>query len=292
MSHEFALKSLADTVEIAPGIQMPRLGLGTYKAAEGPDVAREVSCGLSLGYRLIDTAAIYGNEISIGKVLQESEVAREDLFLTTKLWNSDQGFEPALAAFERSLSRLDVDYVDLYLVHWPWPQHMRETWRAMEQILDSGRARAIGVCNHLPHHLAELVGSATVMPAVNQFEFHPRLQQLELAEACRQFGVTIQSWAPLMRGHVNDIPLLIAIAEGHNKTPAQVSIRWVLQKGITTIPKSVQEPRIAENCAVYDFELSEDEMMAIDALDTGHRLGPDPDVFAPMGGVPSSMNRT
>ena len=288
MTDDNALTSLADTVEIAPGVRMQRLGLGTYKAAEGPDVAREVTVGLDLGYRLIDTASIYGNEVTIGETIQATGLAREDLFLITKLWNTDQGYRSALSAFNRSLTNLGVDHVDLYLVHWPWPKHMRETWRAMEELLGSGRTRAIGVCNHLPEHLELLAEFATVMPAVNQFEFHPRLQQPELQASCRQYGITMQAWAPLMRGKVGDIPLLVAIAETYGKSPAQVAIRWILQKGITTIPKSVHPERIAENCAVYDFALTSDEMRAIDDLDAGYRMGPDPVVFAPMGGVPSS----
>ena len=283
------LRSLADTVQIAPGVEMPRLGLGTYKAEAGVDVEREVESGLALGYRLIDTASLYHNEGSVGRKLSESGVAREDVFVTTKLWNSDQGFEQTLAAFDVSMAKLGLDYLDLYLVHWPYPMHMRETWRAMEQLLALGRTRAIGVCNFLPHHLADLAEFATVMPAVNQFEFHPRLQQPELQAACRERGITVQAWAPLMRGKVCDIPLLVAIAEEHRKTAAQVSLRWILQLGHTTIPKSVHENRIAENADLYDFELSVDEMAAINELDTRHRLGPDPETFAASGGVPSSF---
>ena len=283
------LQSLADTIEIAPGVAMPRLGLGTYKADAGADVEREVAYGLSLGYRLIDTAALYNNEVSVGRKLRESGVPREDVFITTKLWNSDQGFEPALAAFDRSVAKLGLDYLDLYLVHWPYPKYMSETWRAMEQLLASGRTRAIGVCNFLPHHLDDLAQTATVMPAVDQFEFHPRLQQPELQAACRQRGITVQAWAPLMRGKVNDIPLLVAIADEHGKTPAQVSLRWILQLGHTTIPKSVHEERIAQNADIYDFELSADEMAAIDALDSGHRMGPSPDTFAAFGAIPGMI---
>lgn len=283
MEDQLALTSLADTVEIAPGVHMPRLGLGTYKAADGPDVAREVEYGLSLGYRLIDTAALYGNEATIGRVVRDSGISRDELFLVTKVWNTDQGYASTLAAFEKSRAALGVEYVDMYLVHWPWPQRMRETWRAMEEILASGKTRAIGVCNHLPHHLAALAEFATVMPALDQVEFHPRLQQPDLQAACRERGITLQAWAPLMRGKVNDVPLLVALGEAHGKSAAQISIRWVLQKGVTTIPKSVHESRIAENCAVYDFELSADEMQAIDNLDIGYRLGGDPNNFATRG---------
>lgn len=280
MSASITLTSLADTVEIAPGVHMPRLGLGTYRSDEGPDVEGEVEYGLSIGYRLIDTAALYGNEASIGKVVRASGIARESLFITTKLWNSDQGYETALKAFGRSLDRLGMDYVDLYLVHWPYPEKMRDTWRAMEELLASGRTRAIGVCNHLPHHLDKLAETATTMPAVDQCEFHPRLSQPELQAACAERGITLQAWAPVMRGRVNLIPELVQIAGDHNKTPAQVSIRWILQKGVVTIPKSVHPARIAENCDVYDFELSDNEMAVIDGLDRADRIGPHPDGYA------------
>jgi methylglyoxal/glyoxal reductase len=272
MSADFELHSLADTVEIAPGVHMPRLGLGTYKSDEGPDVEGEVAYGLSVGYRLIDTAALYGNEEGVGKALRASALRRESLFVTTKLWNSDQGYETTLKAFDKSLTKLGLDYLDLYLIHWPWPKRMRDTWRAMEELLASGRTRAIGVCNFRPHHLDELAEFATTMPAVNQCEFHPHLQQPDLQAACIERGITLQAWAPIMRGRVNLIPELVEIATSHRKTPAQVSIRWILQKGIVTIPKSIHPPRIAENCDVYDFELSAEE-----------RIGPDPDTYTSLG---------
>ncbi len=272
-------RSLSDTVEIAPGVHMPRLGLGTYKSSEGPDVEGEVEYGLSIGYRLIDTAALYGNEESIGRVVRSSGIPRSDIFITTKLWNTDQGYESTLEAVERSLERLGTDYLDLYLIHWPWPARMHDTWRAMEEILAGGRVRAIGVCNFLPHHLDELMACANVAPAVNQCEFHPRLQQPELQAACAARGITLQAWAPVMRGRVNLVPELVGIAADHRKTPAQVSIRWILQKGITTIPKSIHPARIAENSDVFDFELSADEMAVIDSLDTGSRIGADPETY-------------
>ncbi|NTU71481.1 MAG: aldo/keto reductase [Coriobacteriia bacterium] len=273
------ITSLADTVEIAPGVLMPRLGLGTYKSDEGPDVEGEVTAGFELGYRLIDTAALYGNEPSIGHALRASGIPRDEVFLTTKLWNDDQGYESTLSACESSLERLGVDHVDLYLIHWPWVERMRDTWRAMEQLLASGHTRAIGVCNFLPHHLDTLAEFASVMPAVNQFEFHPRLQQPELQAACERYGITLQAWAPIMRGRVNLIPELVGIAGAHRKTPAQVSIRWILQKGFVTIPKSIHPARIAENCDVYDFELTAEEMATIDALDACERIGPNPETY-------------
>ena len=199
--------------------------------------------------------------------------------MTTKLWNTDQGYDSALRAFDESLERLGFDRVDLYLVHWPITGKMRDTWRAMEEILASGKTRAIGVCNFLPHHLARLLEFAETPPAVDQFEHHPHLQQPELVAYCEQHGITAQAWAPVMRGRVLLVPELVQIAQVHGKTPAQVSIRWILQRGITTIPKSIHDNRIRENADVYDFELSPEEMAIIESLDRGERLGPDPDNY-------------
>jgi diketogulonate reductase-like aldo/keto reductase len=212
-------------------------------------------------------------------MIRESGLQRSDVFVTTKLWNTDQGYEPALRAFDSSLERLGFDHVDLYLVHWAIPEEMRGTWRAMEEILASGRARAIGVCNFLVHHLEDLATFATTPPALDQFEHHPRLQQPDLVAYCRDHGITAQAWAPIMRGRVLMIPELVSIAQAHGKTPAQVSLRWILQRGIITIPKSVHERRIAENADVYDFELTDAEMAIIESLDRGERLGPDPDRY-------------
>jgi methylglyoxal/glyoxal reductase len=279
MTESPTLVSLADVVEIAPGVWMNRLGLGTYKADEGPDVEGEVAAGLALGYRLIDTAALYNNEKSVGEALRASGIPRDEYFVSTKLWNTEQGYDTTHAAFDASLTALGMDHIDLYLIHWAIPAFTAETWRAMEEILASGRTRAIGVCNFLPHHIEQLLESATVPPAVNQFEFHMRLQQPELVEYCTAHGITMQAWAPIMRGRVNLIPELVDIAQRHRKTPAQISLRWILQRGITTIPKSVHSDRIAENADVYGFALSEEEMALIAGLDTGTRIGPDPDRF-------------
>ena len=280
MDERIELRSLADTVEIAPGVRINRLGLGTYRSAGGSEAANEVTWGLELGYRTIDTAAMYGNERSIGEAIRASGIPREDVFVTTKLWNSDQGFEPALRAFDASLGRLGFDYVDLYLIHWPVPGHTRNSWRALEQILDSGRARAIGVCNFLPHHLEPLLAVASVPPALDQVELHPYLQQPELQAYCAEHGIALQAWAPVMRGRVDQVPELVEIGRRHGKTPAQVSIRWILQRGIVTIPKSVHRERLAENADVYDFELSAEEVATIEGLDRGGRIGSHPDAFS------------
>jgi diketogulonate reductase-like aldo/keto reductase len=283
MADNVVLRSLEDRVEIAPGVRMARLGLGTYKSAEGPDVEGEVSYGLQLGYRHIDTAALYGNERGVGRALRESGVPRDDVTVTTKVWNADQGYASTLTAFDASLVRLGLDHVDLYLIHWPMPRLMRETWRAMEEIQASGRARTIGVCNFLVHHLEELRAFANVEPVLDQVEHHVRLQQPDLRDYCEQHGITLQAWAPIMRGRVGEIAEVADIARSHGKTPAQVAIRWILQHGVTTIPKSVHRERVAENAAVFDFTLTADEMTVLDGLDRGMRIGGHPDQFAAMG---------
>ena len=216
---DLQLHSLADTVAIAPGVAINRLGLGTYRADEGSEVENEIRFGLSIGYRTIDTAALYGNEHSVGRVVRESGIKRDEIFVTTKLWNTDQGYASTLRAFDASLSRLGFDHVDLYLMHWPIRGMMRDTWRAMREILASGRTRAIGVCNFLVHHLDELSASASVPPALNQFEHHPRLQQPELVEYCREHGITAQAWAPIMRGCVLPDPRTC----GDRTSPQQVA---------------------------------------------------------------------
>jgi methylglyoxal/glyoxal reductase len=275
--------SLRDTVEIASGVCMPWVGLGTYRSAEGSEVEHEIAWGLGLGYRGIDTASLYGNEEGIGHALRRAGIPRDDLFIATKVWNSEQGYDNTLAACADSLARLHLDHVDLYLIHWPDPGLMEETWRAMEELRRQGKVRAIGVCNFLVPHLEQLRSFAEVPPAVDQVEHHPRLQQPELRDFCLDKGITMQAWAPVMRGGVFRIPELVSIGARHGKTAAQVSIRWILQHGVTTIPKSVHRDRIAENAAVFDFELTAEEMSTIDSLDAGQRIGPDPVIYATKG---------
>jgi diketogulonate reductase-like aldo/keto reductase len=274
------LHSLRDTVEIAPGIHMPRLGLGTFRSQPGSEVERQVTWALELGYRGIDTASMYENEEGVGRAIAASGIPRKELFVATKLWNDEQGYDNALAACERSLTRLGLDYVDLYMIHWPLPDTTRETWRAMQKLRSDRRVRAIGVCNFLVPHLQGLLAFADIPPAVDQVEHHPRLQQPELRDFCAANGITMQAWAPIMRGGVAQIPEILRIGLEHGKTPVQVSLRWILQHGVATIPKSVRRERIEENADVYDFELSDAEMAAIDALDRGERLGRHPDSFA------------
>jgi methylglyoxal/glyoxal reductase len=285
MEQGIALTSLADRVEIAAGVWMPRLGLGTYLAAQGPDVEGEVRYGLSIGYRGIDTAAMYHNEQSVGRAISASGVPRADLFVATKVWNSDQGYEQTLAAFERSLGRLGLDYVDLYLIHWPVAGKARGTWQAMEELRAAGKTRAIGVCNHLESDLDDLLSHATVAPAIDQVELHPYLQRAALREYCRGHSITVQAWAPLMKGRAGGVPELVEISRKHGKSPAQVALRWLLQHGVTAIPKSIHRERIAENADVFDFELSEREMAGIDSLDRGKKMGIGPEVTARFSGL-------
>ncbi len=268
--------TLADTVTLANGVEMPRFGLGTYKTAEGAEVEAAVEAALAARYRSIDTASFYGNEEGVGRVLARSGLPRNSLFVTTKVWNDEQGYEKALAACHRSLERLGLSYVDLYLVHWPIPRFMEETWRALEELLGEGHVRAIGVCNFMEADLEQLLGLAQVKPMVNQFEFHPRLQQPALVQMCEREGIVVEAWAPLMRGKVFAIPEIEAIGETHRRSAAQVTLRWILQRGIATIPKSVHAERIQANAAIFDFELSAEEMATMDSLDRDERVGRHP----------------
>jgi diketogulonate reductase-like aldo/keto reductase len=272
--------SLRSKIVLSNGVEMPRFGLGTYKSAEGAEVQESVLSALEIGYRSIDTASLYGNEEGIGKALHGSGVSRSDVFLTSKVWNEEQGYEGTLAALDRSLTRLGTDYVDLYLIHWPIRRTLEPTWRAMEHALISGKTRAIGVCNFLQHHLEALLAVSTVAPMVDQYEYHPRLQQPSLKGFCDAHDIVVEAWAPLMRGRVNDVRTLREIAHEHGATPAQVSLRWLLQKGAIVIPKSVHAERIRENAGALAFELSDAEMARIDALDAGTRLGRNPDTLA------------
>ena len=270
--------ALSSTVALDNGSAMPLLGLGTYKSAPGAEVEGSVAAALRCGYRSIDTASLYENEESIASAIRASGVPREQIFLASKVWNDEQGYENTLAACDGSLGRLGTDYLDLYMVHWPLPATLASTWRAMEELYAAGKARAIGVCNHLPHHLEALLKTAEVPPMVDQVEFHPRLQQPRLQAYLAEHDIALEAWAPIMRGGVNGIPQLVEIGRAHNKSPAQVAIRWILQMGYVAIPKSVHEDRIAENADVFDFELTDEQMETIDRLDTGQRIGPDPDV--------------
>lgn len=258
---------------------MPWLGLGVLHIAEGEAVENTVRWGLETGYRHIDTAAIYGNEVGVGRAIKQSDVPRADIFVTTKVWNRDQGYAQTLAAFEASLERLGMDYVDLYLVHWPVEGKYIETWRALETIYDSGRARAVGVSNFLVHHLENLLAEARIGPMVDQVEFHPYLQQPDLQAFCRQHQIQLEAWRPIMKGQVNQLPELVELGQKYGKTPVQITLRWMVQRGVVAIPKSEQQARIQSNADIFDFELAAEELAVIDGLDRRERLGADPDNF-------------
>ena len=253
---------------------MPVLGLGVWQI-RGKEGVRAVRHALDVGYRLIDTASMYGNEAEVGQAVRESGVPREDVFVTTKVWNDEQGYESTLRACDASLKRLGMEYLDLYLVHWPVQGERKETWRAMERILKEGKAHAVGVSNYMVRHLDELKDSAGA-PAVNQIELHPFLQPRDAIDLCRERGIVVEAYSPLARGRRLKDSALAAVAAKHGKTPAQVMIRWGLQHGFVEIPKSSRPERIEENADVFDFMLGAEDMRALDALDEQHHVTWDP----------------
>ena len=265
------------TITLNNGVTIPQLGFGVFQVPDDETTAA-VSAALAAGYRSIDTAAIYGNEAGVGRALAASGIPRDELFITTKLWNSDQGFDSTIAAYEASLAALGLDYVDLYLIHWPAPANdlYTESWRAMERLLAEGRVRAIGVSNFAPEHLARLNQTSSIVPAVNQVELHPTLSQVEVRAHNEANGIITEAWSPLAQGGLLAHPVIVDIAGRAGRTPAQVILRWHLQQGRIVIPKSVTPSRIAENLAVFDFDLGADDLLLIDALNTDSRIGPDP----------------
>lgn len=273
------ITDIQGTFRLHNGVQMPYLGLGVYLADEGEMVQNAVGWALEAGYRHIDTASAYLNEAGVGKAIRGSGLDRNSVFVTSKVWNTDQGYESTLEAFEKSLERLGMEHLDLYLIHWPVAGKYRETWRALEKLYREGRIRAIGVSNFLRHHLEDLLQSAEIVPMVNQMEFHPWLVQQELLDFCRAKGIQYEAWSPLMRGAVVQVPEIEALARKYGKTEAQIVLRWNLQKGVVTIPKSANKERIAANAGIFDFELAPEDMARIDGLDRSHRIGPHPDHF-------------
>ncbi|MEK5256492.1 aldo/keto reductase [Paenibacillus sp. FSL F4-0125] len=260
------------------GVTMPWLGLGVYKTKDGEEVIHAVKTAIELGYRSIDTAAGYNNEDGVGQAIRECGVARDELFITTKVRNPDQGYESTLKAFEVSRRKLGLDYIDLYLIHWPVAGKYRETWKALIHLQKEGLIKSIGVSNFQIHHLKEIIEDTGVVPVVNQVEFHPLLTQRELLKYANEQGIQLEAWSPLMQGNL-DLPLLNELAEKYGKTPAQIVLRWDLQQGVITIPKSVSADRIKENAGFFDFTLSDEDVKAIEDLNQDHRFGPDPDNF-------------
>jgi len=267
--------STTSTVRLNNGVEIPRVGLGVWQSPRGAQTQDAVRAALQFGYRHVDTARVYGNEHDVGAAVRESGIPREEVFVTTKLWNEDQGYDAALRAFDASMKRLDLEYIDLYLIHWPVPGKRLESWRALEKILAGGRVRAIGVSNFMVRHLEELLGRGRV-PAVNQIEVSPFLQQREVRALCEKHGIVVEAYSPLTRGQRLGHPVVVEVAERVQRSPAQVLLRWGLQHGLVVLPKSTHSERIAENGALFDFELAAAEMAKLDALEEGLVTGWDP----------------
>ena len=272
------------TMKLYNGVMIPSIGYGTWQAPDNDITVQGIKAAVQAGYRHIDTAAIYGNEISVGKGVAECGVSREELFVTSKVWNTNRGYKNTLSAFEKTMNDLKLSYIDLYLIHWPaaahqfsdWEDINRETWRAMTELYKAGKVKAVGVSNFKPRHLEALM-NAEVKPMVNQIEFHPGMLQEETVKYCNDNGIIVEAWSPLGRGRMFSNPILTEIAEKCGKSVAQICIRWCLQHGVVPLPKSVTESRIKENFDVFDFEIKREDMMRIDALDNFGWSGLDPD---------------
>lgn len=273
------MESIQEKAILHNGVKMPWLGLGVYKSQEGEEIENAIAYALEAAYRSIDTASFYKNEVGVGKAIKNSSVPREELFITTKVWNEDQGYENTLKAFEESRKKLGLDYIDLYLIHWPGKDKYKETWRALEKLYKDGAVRAIGVSNFQIHHLKDLISSCEIKPMVNQVEYHPELTQKQLHAYCKEENIQLEAWSPLTRGNIFIEPTIVELANKYNKTPAQIILRWDLQNGVVTIPKSVTKSRIVENANIFDFQLAIEDIEKIDALNKDKRIGPDPDEF-------------
>ena len=270
---------ISETVKLSNGVDMPWLGLGVWRSMEGEEVENAVGWALEVGYRSIDTAAIYQNEKGVGRAIKESGINREDIFITTKLWNNDQRSGNIREALDTSLEKLVVDYIDLYLIHWPVSEKFTDCWVQFESLYQEGKIRAIGVSNFLVPHLEQLLKISSITPVVNQVEFHPYLLQPELISFCDEHKIQLQAWAPLMQGKINEVTELGGIGEKYGKSPAQIALRWNLQHKVITIPKSVNQDRIKDNADIFNFSLSDEDFRFIDNLDRNYRFGPDPDNF-------------
>lgn len=277
------INNLTNTVTLNNGVKMPWLGLGVFRVEDSQNLVDAVKTAIKNGYRSIDGAAIYDNEISMGKGIAEgikaAGISREDLFITSKVWNADLGYESTIKAYETSLKKLGLDYLDLYLIHWPVEGKYKDAWRALEYLYKQGRVKAIGVSNFQVHHLENLMKDAEIKPMINQIEFHPRLTQGKVRAFCKQNDIQVEAWSPLMVGKLLDNEILKEIAHNHNKSIAQIILRWDMQNGVITIPKSTNEGRIIENSQIFDFELTNEEVEKINSLNQDLRVGPDPDNF-------------
>lgn len=272
------ITSIKDCATLNNGVKMPWLGLGVWKITKPEEIDFAVKTALEAGYRSIDTAEVYGNEEGVGKAIRESGIPRDEIFITTKLANSEQrkGYDAALRAFEESRKRLGVEYIDLFLIHWPVKDKYVESWKALIKLYNDGLVRAIGVSNFLIHHLEDIISETGVVPAVNQVELHPWLNQSELVEFCQKHKIQVEAYSPLMGGRLGEVTELNDIANKYRKTPAQIVLRWNLQRGIIVIPKSVHRERIIENSQIFDFSLSDEDMELINSLNRNQRFLPDP----------------
>ncbi|KGR90828.1 glyoxal reductase [Ureibacillus massiliensis 4400831 = CIP 108448 = CCUG 49529] len=267
------------TKRLSNGVEMPYLGLGVYKMTNSEEALNAMTKALELGYRAIDTAALYNNEVEVGEAIRASNIAREEIFVTTKVWNSDQGYDNTLKAFETSLKKLGLDYIDLYLTHWAVPDKFVDTYRAIERLYEEKLIRVPGVSNHHEHHLEKISTKANVKPMVDQIELHPYLSQKPLLNYCKVNGIAVTAWAPLGRGKILEDETIAKIAAKYNKTAAQIILRWHYQNDVMSIPKSVTPSRIEENMNIFDFEMSVEDIEAIDGLNKDLRTGKDPDNF-------------
>ncbi|MEK4131411.1 aldo/keto reductase [Solibacillus sp. FSL W8-0474] len=271
--------NLQITKELTNGVKMPMLGLGVYKMTDRDETLQAITTALDLGYRAVDTAALYYNEEEVGEAIRHSSVPREDIFVTTKVWNSDQGYDNTLRAFETSLKKLDMDYIELYLTHWPVKEKYVETYRAIERLYEEKLIRVPGVSNHHEHHLKDILASCNIAPMVNQIEVHPYLSQESLRNYCAQEQIAVTAWSPLGRGNVLNDDTIVRIAHEYNVTPAQIILRWHLQNDVIIIPKSVTPSRIKENSELYHFELTKETMRQLNAVNRNERFGQNPDNF-------------
>ena len=270
------LPDAAPSLPLNTGTSIPQVGFGVFRAARGEETRSAVAEALRRGYRHVDTARAYQNEADVGAALADSGIPRDELFITTKLWNDDQGYDEALRAFDGSLELLGLDYLDLYLLHWPVPGKRLGSWRALERLVAEGRLRAAGVSNFMVHHLDELLAAAEVVPAVNQIEVSPFLQQRGVRDRCREHGILVEAYSSLTKGRRLDDPTLMGVARVVGRSPAQILLRWGVQHGMVVLPKSVRPSRIVENAALFDFELAGEQMATLDALEEGLVTGWDP----------------
>ncbi len=253
------------------GVKIPSIGFGTYKSGDDEETAKIIKNALNLGYKMIDTASFYNNEVGIGNGIKESDIDRKDIFIVTKLWNDDHGYDNTIEAFNKSLNNLQVDYIDLYLIHWPNKLNA-ETWRAFEHLYETGKVKAIGVCNFKVEHLEELKKTAKIMPMVNQVEIHPFSTKNNIINYCKDNNIKVVAWSPISRGRVLSNDLMIDLSQKYKKSIVQIVLRWHMQKGVIPIPKSSNENRIKENIDIFDFEISSEDMKAIDSLDEGYDM--------------------